>query len=98
MYEDGHREHLLREFEKRAHVVRVEVDESEGKATVVVVSEMSKKESTVVVRLDGLLAWLDRKRIQVALPNLDDDERELLLSGYTAEDWDRIFDMSEEEF
>jgi len=35
--------------------------------------------------------------IQVAFPNLTAPEREFILTGYTAEDWETIFGSEEEE-
>lgn len=35
--------------------------------------------------------------IQVAFPNLTAPEREFILTGYTAEDWETIFGSDEEE-
>ncbi len=33
-----------------------------------------------------------RRHIQVIVPTLNADEREFLISGFTVEDWDSIFD------
>ena len=35
--------------------------------------------------------WQRGKLIQEAFPNLDADQREFLLTGYTQEEWDEIF-------
>ena len=35
--------------------------------------------------------------IQVAFPNLTAPEREFILTGYTAEDWETLFGSDEEE-
>lgn len=43
------------------------------------------------------LAHPDRPRIQVLFPDLGSDDREFLLSGYTPEDWAKIFPPEGEE-
>lgn len=35
--------------------------------------------------------------IQRAFPHLSDDEREFILTGYTPEDWNKMFPPEEEE-
>ena len=44
---------------------------------------------------DGILKWrIDRKTIQSALPFLNPEEREFLMTGFTPSDWSRIFKSS----
>lgn len=44
-----------------------------------------------------LAAWTDRKvLIQVAMPQLTDEEREFIMTGYTPEDWAAMFPPEEE--
>jgi len=44
-----------------------------------------------------LTLWKEGKNIQDAMPHLSPDEREFLITGYTAEDWKSIFGSNEEE-
>lgn len=42
--------------------------------------------------------WKVRRRlIQDALPQLDNEEREFLMTGYTPEDWGKMFPPEEDE-
>lgn len=41
--------------------------------------------------------WIAGANIQDAFPNLTATEREFILTGYTAEDWDAIFPPEEDE-
>lgn len=49
-----------------------------------------EKQLTVVVEAHDLLAWRNGEKIQRAFPYLSADEREILLSGYCPECWDRV--------
>jgi|TARA_R100001510_G_C7543684_1_gene130193 hypothetical protein len=46
---------------------------------------------TVVVNIDGFQAWKGGALIQDALPELDRDTRELLITGMHSECWDAMF-------
>lgn len=50
-----------------------------------------KKEKTVVVLVSELAAYGRGELIQNAMPNLSDDEREFLISGFCPECWDSLF-------
>jgi hypothetical protein len=67
---------------------------SDGTALVVRYSMFSGKFNKVILKLteEQYDLW-KRKRmlIQDALPHLDKDEREFLMSGYTPEDWEAMF-------
>jgi hypothetical protein len=43
------------------------------------------------------LASPGRRMIQDILPQLNDSEREFLMTGYTPEDWDKMFPPDEED-
>ena len=47
------------------------------------------------VDYDGFERWLDGEYIQDALPELDADQRELLISGTHAHCWQKIFGESD---
>ena len=50
------------------------------------------------VTQDQIDAWKVRGLlIQDAMPNLTDDEREFVMTGYTAEDWAAMFPPEDEE-
>jgi hypothetical protein len=42
-------------------------------------------------------AWHLGATIQQAMPNLSDDQREFILTGITAEEWDATFPEDEED-
>ena len=44
---------------------------------------------------DQLFAWLDGTLIQEAMPQLSDAEREFVMTGVTAEEWDAEFSKKE---
>lgn len=43
------------------------------------------------VTVEQILDWRHGTPIQTAMPNLTADEREFIMTGYTPEDWKRIF-------
>jgi hypothetical protein len=49
---------------------------------------ITKSPWTLKVNKKGYLAWVCGDLIQKALPDLTDDERELILSGISAEGWE----------
>ena len=61
-------------------------------------SILSGKLHTVIIHIDfnifcdALKAWEDGAYIQDAFPMLSDNEREFMLSGITAVEWDKEFD------
>lgn len=82
--------YALTEYLRQPHVVRVET--LEDVATITVSSPVSGQRSRVSVPIEGLRRWLvDKDLIQSALPELTDSERELLMTGYTDDDWDEEF-------
>lgn len=42
-------------------------------------------------------SWKDGVLIQRAMPNLSEDEREMLITGIHGECWDKLFDADEED-
>jgi hypothetical protein len=53
------------------------------------------KKWTLEVPERGYLNWSSGMVIQKALPGLDKDQRELLISGYTNEGWEQLFGKEE---
>lgn len=51
----------------------------------------------VEVDFDGFAAWRAGAYIQEALPQLDADQRELLMTGTHAHCWDRLFGRDDDE-
>jgi hypothetical protein len=47
--------------------------------------------------VDGFHLWINGLDIQLALPDLDDDQRELLLSGTHAQCWVAIHGSEEDD-
>lgn len=77
---------------ERSHVVVAEAGSEDGLVRIVVESPLSRTRSEVEVSIDALFSWiLGGKLIQDAFPELTDPQRELLLTGYTGDDWRKIF-------
>ena len=51
----------------------------------------------LTVNVEGFVAWQGGKLIQEALPELDADQRELLISGTCPTCWEKMFPSEEEE-
>jgi hypothetical protein len=49
------------------------------------------------VNVEGFIAWRGGELIQNALPELDADQRELLISGICPKCWEQMFPSDEEE-
>ena len=43
------------------------------------------------VTQEQLDSWYNGTLIQVAMPNITDDEREFILTGIVREEWDKLF-------
>ena len=54
------------------------------------------KETDLQVDLEKFVAWQQGELIQNALPELDADQRELLISGTCPTCWDEMFPSEEE--
>lgn len=50
----------------------------------------------IPVTNEQLEAWHEGALIQNAMPNLTADEREFIMTGITSEEWDAMFNQSEE--
>jgi hypothetical protein len=57
---------------------------------------MCKRKSRLNIPRDGYREWLNGALIQNALPDLTDDERELLLTGTHPDCWDIAFPDEED--
>ena len=65
--------------------------------SVVAVPCRSCKEVTdLTVNIEGFIAWQGGELIQNALPELDADQRELLISGICPKCWEQMFPSDEE--
>jgi hypothetical protein len=60
------------------------------------VCRVTKKPQEVRVPAAELYAYRQGARIQDAMVSLNKDEREFLMSGTSAEGWDRVFGIEEE--
>lgn len=69
-----------------------------GEAVVTKLSPFSGKchTSTLSLTDDQYSRWLGGELIQYALPHLNDDEREFLISGITPEEWNEEFGKDED--
>ena len=55
------------------------------------------EEHEVEVSFEGYLAWQNGESIQVAMPQLSANEREMLISGVCPECWKKAFSYEEED-
>lgn len=85
---------LLELFRQQAHI-KSAVGISQERIAIVTVSPLSGAESKLEVPTLGLMEWLAGDLIQRALPELGDSERELLMTGYTDADWEKMFGPEE---
>jgi hypothetical protein len=72
----------------------------DGTATVIRYSLNSDKFNKVIIRLtqEQYDNWRNKRMlIQDALPHLDEDEREFLMTGYTPDDWEEMYSEDENE-
>lgn len=56
-----------------------------------------QKSAEVEVPVKGFLAWQSGELIQNAMPEVDADSREQLISGTCSKCWDKMFPCSEDE-
>jgi len=77
---------------KEPHVHRlVELDNGKGKA-VGPCYKTGEEYSTAVFDIIGYMSWiLDKNPIQECLPELNDEDREFLISGISPKGWQEIF-------
>ncbi len=66
-------------------------------AVVVVPCRICKSEQDLTVDTVGFNRWIAGELIQEALPELDVDQRELLISNTCGKCWDEMFPSDEEE-
>ena len=66
-------------------------------AVVAVPCRLCNEAKDLTVNIEGFIAWQGGKLIQEALPELDADDRELLISGTCPTCWDKMFPSDEEE-
>ena len=66
-------------------------------AVVAVPCRLCNEVADLTVNIEGFVAWQGGKLIQEALPELDSDQRELLISGTCPTCWDKMFPSDEEE-
>lgn len=61
-------------------------------------SPLSGRRRTKIIccRSSDLEAWKNGKPIQEAMPYLSADDREFILTGITAEEWDQAFGADED--
>ena len=60
------------------------------------ICSVTKEEYAVEVDTAAWLRWQSGELIQVAMPNLNDDQREFLMSGITPAEWETIFEEPED--
>lgn len=80
---------------ERSHVVSIE-PVWQGMRRLVVVSPLSGTKTEIDIRTDGLVEWIEGRLIQDAFPELSDPQRELLMTGYTEDDWANMFPPEED--
>lgn len=67
-------------------------DKKNGQVTV----SRTGTDFTVTVTTEAYDNWRNGMLPQRALPSLTKDQREFLISGYTQEEWDELFDGEED--
>lgn len=73
--------------------------EADGTLTASGFCPVTNKEWTLTgLDKDAYDSWRSGELIQNAFPNLDSDQRELLVTGYTQEGWTQTFGDEEELF
>lgn len=76
------------------------VDEQSCKVTNTSQATGLQHSMTLPVNSERVIAWhlgVDKRVIQISLPELSDDQREFLLTGITASEWDELFGGGEGE-
>ena len=63
------------------------------------VSPLTKKENTMYLDItpDQIVEYNQGAMVQDAFPNLNPDEREFIMTGFTPEDWEQMFGLEDEE-
>jgi RNase P subunit RPR2 len=69
-----------------------------GKANMLVVCKHCGEEHRIHAQFKDLLAWQQGEKIQVAMPYLDENQRELLISQTCSKCWDKMFSSEDELF
>ena len=64
-------------------------------SVVAVPCKKCKEVNEIQVDLEKFIAWQQGELIQNALPELDADQRELLISGICPKCWDKMFPSDE---
>ena len=85
----------FRRFRQRSHVVSVGLV-SKGVTRLVVVSPLSETRSEIDLPTDALVKWIGGGLIQDTFPELSGPQRELLMTGYTDDDWATMFPPEED--
>jgi len=66
-------------------------------AVVAVPCRLCQEVTDLTVNVEGFVNWQAGEHIQEALPELDADMRELLISGTCPTCWEKMFPSDEEE-
>ncbi len=63
------------------------------------VSQYSGKERTMEIPCtpEQLHAYNEGELIQIAMPQLNDEQREFIMTGITSEEWDKMFPPEDEQ-
>jgi hypothetical protein len=70
-----------------------------GTATIIRYSLMTGtfNKATITITEAQYTSWKNGALIQDAMPNLSKEEREFILTGYTPDDWEKMFPPEDEE-
>lgn len=84
---------------RRPHIKNILVDEKDNTKLIAKVKCPTCQRDYEVhgITLDGLVAWITTQKIQHALPMLNANERELLLTGTCSSCWEDIFIDAEDD-
>lgn len=67
------------------------------KVLVIVTCRVTDKQHKIELDREDFIRWQEGEHIQDVWPNMSVDDREMLISGTTPEEWDMLFDAPEEE-
>lgn len=85
--------------ESTDHTERLTFHEN-GTATVIRYNMMTGKFNKAIISItsEQYYRWNQRRElIQDVMPNISKEEREFLMTGYTPDDWEKMFPKDEED-
>jgi len=69
----------------------------EGRASMLIACKECGEQHRINVEFKDLLAWQQGQKIQIAMPYLDENQRELIMSQTCSKCWDKMFSPDSDE-